>query len=296
MPEACGGLDVTAIVVSYNSALVLPACLEAMRSANVDVLVVDNASSDASVAVARSYGARVLPQARNLGYGRANSLGVAAAEGRAWCLILNPDVVIGRDALAGLVAAAEEDPKAALVAPRIVEADGRVFEHETSVLSPVAPPLPDAGACGEIGLREVAFTSGAAMLVRRAAFEDIGGFDPNIFLFYEDDDLCLRLRRTGWQILQVDRVSVEHGRGKSSAPGKGAGYVSRYHQAWSRVYVLRKYGMATGAIRFLMVNALKLVGATLVLNRQRMERYRGSVAGTLAALRGEAAFANEDEA
>lgn len=290
--EQAGGESVTAVVVAFESAAVLPECLDALRAAGVPAIVVDNASRDASAEVARAHCARVLVQAVNHGYGRANNIGVEAADGAAWCLLVNPDLVVAPDTVARLLAVAKAHPKAAMLVPRIVEADGSVFEHEVTLLSPVAPPLPATAGLGD-GVREVAFASGACMLVRRDVFRALGGFDPAIFLFYEDDDLCLRLRQAGWQILHVEGASVRHGRGKSSAPGKGRSYVSRYHQAWSRRYVMQKHGLDASSLGFLARNAAKLAGAALVLDRKRMERYRGSVAGTLASYRGKPAFDGE---
>ncbi len=290
--EQAGGESVTAVVVAFESAGVLPECLDALRTARVPAIVVDNASLDASAEVARAHGAHALVQSVNHGYGRANNIGVEAADGAAWCLLVNPDLVVAPDTVARLLAVAKAHPKAAMLVPRIVEADGSVFEHEVTLLSPVAPPLPATAALGD-GVREVAFASGACMLVRRDVFRALGSFDPAIFLFYEDDDLCLRLRQAGWQILHVEGASVRHGRGKSSAPGKGRSYVSRYHQAWSRRYVQQKHGLDASSIGFLAKNAVKLAGAALVLDRRRMERYRGSVAGTLASYRGKPAFDGE---
>lgn len=287
--ERVDGDGVTAVVVSYESAGVLPECLDALRSAGVAAIVVDNASRDASAEIARGHNARALVQPINHGFGRANNIGVEAAEGAAWCLLVNPDLVIAPDTVAQLFAVSKTHPKAAMLVPRIVEADGSVFEHEVTLLSPVAPPLRVGAASGN-GAREVAFASGACMLVRRDVFRALGGFDPAIFLFFEDDDLCLRLRQAGWQIVQVDGASVRHGRGKSSAPGKGRSYVSRYHQAWSRRYVLKKHGLDASSLGFIAKNAVKLAGAALVLDRRRMERYRGSVAGAFASYRGKPAF------
>ena len=85
--------SLVAIVVAHDSADVLPACLAALAGQHVPAIVVDNASRDASVAVAEAAGARVIRNARNEGYGRANNRGVRAAEAAEHVLIVNPDVV-----------------------------------------------------------------------------------------------------------------------------------------------------------------------------------------------------------
>lgn len=288
--------DVTAIVVTHDSAGVLEECLAALRSEGVRVIVVDNASEDDTVAIAERHGARVVRAPFNEGYGRANNRGIAAAAGARWCLIVNPDVIVEPNAVRRLREIGDSDPRIGMVVPQIIEPDGRIFTHETSLLSPVSPPRQASGttAAGGSAAQEIAFASGACMLVRRDAFVQLGGFDSNIFLFYEDDDLCLRLRRTGQAIVKAAKVSVRHGRGKSSVYKPGRVYAMRYHQAWSRCYVAKKHGVRPRTARFAAIQSLKLAAALLTLNRSRVERYRGSLGGVIAAVRGRRAFQDAD--
>ena len=123
----------TAIVVTHDSAHVLPACLDALRREGVPAIVVDNASEDGSAELAQAHGARVIRNRRNEGYGRANNLGAAAADSE-FLLILNPDLALESGAVAELLAAAERYGDAGLLAPRIVEPDGRMFFQAQSVL------------------------------------------------------------------------------------------------------------------------------------------------------------------
>ena len=274
----------TAVVVAYDSAHALPDCLGALRREGISAIVVDNASGDGSAALAEQLGARVIRNNVNEGYGRANNRGVAAAE-TPLVLILNPDVVLDEGAAAALAAAAERYPDAGVLAPRLVEADGRLFFQPRSLLSPYlhnaagVERLPEGDCCAP-------FLSGAALLVRREAFLQLGGFDENIFLFYEDDDLCRRMADAGHALVHVHAAVARHGRGRSSAPAPGRIFRARWHQAWSRVYISRKYGFRSGAASTLAKNLMKLLGAALVFDRRRIARYAGSAAGTWAALRG----------
>ncbi|HEU4378776.1 MAG TPA: glycosyltransferase family 2 protein [Hyphomicrobiaceae bacterium] len=282
---------VVAVVVAHNSAKSLPECLQALAG-QVPVVVVDNASSDGSVEAARQGGAFVILNTMNEGYGRANNQGVCAAENAQWCLILNPDAVVDRNCLSLLLRAAERNPGAAAIAPRLVEPDGRVFVHDRSILSDVSP-VDDKADDVPGGDRLVHFVSGACLLVRREVFLSIGGFDARIFLFYEDDDLCLRLRKAGFKILQVDDAVVRHARGSSSEPTPGRIFRSRWHQAWSRSYVCRKHGVRDDRMRVLVRNGVKLIGVLPTLNRRRIERYAGSAAGAWARLRNRSALEQE---
>lgn len=285
---AAGG-DVTAIVVAYDSAHVLPQCLSALRREGVRIVLVDNASSDDTAALAEAAGATVIRNARNEGFGRAMNIGVAAAD-TPLCLLTNPDLVYGPGAVDQLVAAARRWPDAGLIAPRIVEADGRVFFQADSLLAPAragaprqAPPEGDCCA---------GFLSGASLLVRREDFLALGGFDPQIFLFYEDDDLCRRMREAGRALVHVHDAIARHGRGQSTAPRAGRVFRARWHLAWSKAYVARKWGLPDPARATWLSNAPKALAAA-VFAPSRRERYAGSAAGARAWMNGETALARE---
>lgn len=284
--------SLVAVVVAHDSAEALPACLAALAAEHVPAIVVDNASRDRSAEVAEGLGAQVIRNARNEGYGRANTIGVRAALRAARVLILNPDVTLRPGAADALLAAAERWPEAGLFAPRIVEPDGRFFYQPRSLLAPyLANPRgrrdpPSGDACAP-------FLSGACLMVERDLFLSLGGFDEKIFLFYEDDDLCRRIADAGRALVHVHGAEVLHGRGRSSAPERGRAFRNRWHQAWSRAYVARKYGLAEPVLPGLAANALKAALSALILRRAGIERYGGSAAGAWAALRGRTALARE---
>jgi N-acetylglucosaminyl-diphospho-decaprenol L-rhamnosyltransferase len=279
---------VVAIVVTHDSAEVLPACLDALGRAGVPVLVVDNASTDGSPDIAAARGAKVIRNRINEGYGRANNMGARAADAE-FLLIVNPDVEVDEAAVAELVAAARRYPDAGLFAPRIVEPDGRVFYQATSLLAAqLTNPggrlvVPEGDACAP-------FFSGACFMATRELLLQLGGFDEAIFLFYEDDDLCRRIADAGAALVYVPSALARHRRGGSSTPAPGRIFNARWHQAWSRAYVSRKYGLPNPAPRMLLLNAAKALAACLTLQRPVIERYAGSAAGALAYLRGRTAL------
>ncbi len=280
-----------AIVVAYDSAHALPACLAALGREGVPAIVVDNASRDGSAEVAERLGAQVIRSPRNEGYGRGNNIGIRAAEAE-YVLVCNPDVILEPGAAAALIAAAERYPDAGMLAPRIVEPDGRLFYQPRSLLAPyltnpkgVRRP-PEGDACAP-------FLSGACFLMPRSLFLELGGFDPEIFLFYEDDDLCRRVIEAGYALVHVHGATARHGRGASSAKRPGHAFRVRWHLAWSRAYAARKWGLASEAPGTLLVNAPKALLSILALRRGLAERYGGSAAGALAFLRGRRALVRE---
>lgn len=283
---------VTAIVVTHDSAAVLPPCLRALAGQVAGTVVVDNVSSDGSAEVAEAAGAHVIRNARNEGYGRGNNIGIRAATDATWCLIVNPDLTLEAGAVAALLSAAERRPDAVLLGPRLVEPDGRINFRTTSRITadPATFPANDTVPKDDMA---VAMLSGACLLVRRDVFLALGGFDERIFLFYEDDDLCERVRRAGYTLLYVHGAITRHIRGGSSTPRPGRVFRSRYHQAWSRAYVCRKHGRPAGTVAEIGRNALKLPYAWLMRDRSRIERYAGSVAGGISALLGRSALDRE---
>jgi N-acetylglucosaminyl-diphospho-decaprenol L-rhamnosyltransferase len=275
-------LNTTAIIVSYNSAHALPACLAALAREGVAALVVDNASTDNSAGVAAALGARVIINMHNLGFGTAMNVGVREATSE-FCLLLNPDAIVEQDAIDALLQAASAYPDAAIIAPQLVEADGRVFFQPRSYLAPFLENpnatlrLPEGESC-------VPFVSGACMLVRRELFSKLGGFDEKIFLFYEDDDICRRICDAGLSIIYTPHAVVQHGRGKSSTTTNH--YVIRYHQAWSKCYVAKKYGLASPAPSLIGWQLGKWLVAMLTCNRRKIRRHAGSVMGAWDFIRG----------
>lgn len=311
-------MEIQAVIISYQSAAALPACLRALHAAGIPALVVDNASTDDSARVAEAAGARVVVNEKNLGFGAAANVGVRAVEGAQWCLILNPDAALSEDAGEALSQAAREFPEAAIIAPKLVEPDGRVHLPPKYYLdapfisyegwgqeAPIPPALRpalrgDAQIVSRFGHRAtshrlmtppegaacVAMVSGACMLVRRDWFLDAGGFDEHIFLFYEDDDVCRRVRDAGLAVVYTPHAVVHHGRGKSSTPSAKTARLMRYHQAWSKCYVAWKYGLPSPAPSILFWQGMKCTLALLLFSRKKWHRHAGSFMGAWDYLRG----------
>jgi len=267
----------TAIISTHDSAAVLPACLEALKEQNISVIVVDNASTDQSVEIAETFAARVLVNTMNQGFGRAMTQGVQAAE-TPLVMLIHPDLVLAEGAVAAFLVAVNRYHDAAMFGPRIIEEGGRIFFPNHSLLATFLTNdkrkewQPTGDCC-------VPFLSGACLLIRRDVMLELGGFDPHIFLFYEDDDLCRRITDAGHALVHVDRALVRHARGGSSAPKPGRVFKARFHLAWSRLYVARKWGIEAPTFATLCIQYAKLAAATLLGNSKRKERHGGTIAG-----------------
>lgn len=215
------------LVVNWNGREHLEVCLSSLLRqtlAGVEVVLVDNASSDDSVAWVRErFGdaVRVLEQKENLGYAGGLNAGIRAARGR-YLLALNSDTEVDAECLARLVAAADQRPDAGMFAPKILSFDDRrVLDNVGHLLYPDGLSRgrgrlePD---CGQYDREEeIVLPSGCAVLLRRAMLADIGLFDADLFAYCDDTDLGLRARLAGWRCRSVPSAVVYHKYSAASA-------------------------------------------------------------------------------
>jgi GT2 family glycosyltransferase len=204
-------LDVSVIVVAFNSAPCIKECLNSVlgqQDARFEVIVVDNASADDTVGVVRGMGGgiRLLTNEENVGFGRGCNQGFAASRGR-FLFLLNPDATLQeRDSLARLCRVMQEDLRWGLVGTRVIESDGTV-----ECLPAASYPDQHRVHCDFSHLPgKIAWVFGASLFVRREVFVAVGGFDPGFFLSSEETDLCLRIRQHGWEIGFVQQITVQH--------------------------------------------------------------------------------------
>lgn len=210
------GPALAAVVVAYDSAHDLPGTLASIREQMApgdELIVVDNASRDGSGAVAREAGAVVVELARNEGFAGGCVAGAAAA-GAPLLFFLNPDAPLLDGCLEALRGTASARPDwGAWQALVLLEGGERVnTSGGTAHWSGLAWADGDAAVAPPRGAppRDVPFASGAALVVRREAWDAVGGFDPAYFMYGEDLDLSLRLRLAGWGLGVVPDARVEH--------------------------------------------------------------------------------------
>lgn len=259
MPDDWRG-RVTAVILTYRSSALLDA-ITATLACFDHAVVVDNASGDGLLDELRnrfpagdaspenlhpSGGGRTGPthlqciaSPTNLGYGAGNNLGMRHVR-TPYALILNPDARIGVDDIAALIAAAEQFPQSAIVGARIETDRG---EAETSYDWTYKPDPPVRPYVEPQGILSTRWLYGCCLLVRREAFERLGGFDERFFMYYEEFDLCGRAVDAGFDVLLEPAARVVHRASSSSLPSLRTRFLKDLHWSRSKRRYMEKLGL-----------------------------------------------------
>jgi N-acetylglucosaminyl-diphospho-decaprenol L-rhamnosyltransferase len=240
------------VIVAFNARDDLAQALDSLTKApphiSHEFIVVDNASTDGAASLVRDRfpQVRVIDAGRNLGFAKANNLGIRATDADG-LLLLNPDTLVPPGAIDRLVARLVQLPHAAVIGPRIVDADGRA---ELSLGGPINPWREaarkallalDARGIGAarrwiewqtVREREVHWVTGACLFVRRADAEAVGLLDERYFLYMEDVDFCAAVRARGRRVVFSPVAEIVHRRGRSRLGADGP-----TREAWDRSHV-----------------------------------------------------------
>lgn len=279
------------VTVSYGSEPVLSAFLPSVAGASSDavpVVVADNLPDEGDVrSLAESAGAHYLPMPANLGYGGAVNAAIdALPRDIEWVLVSNPDVVLDPGVLDRLREAGDEDPAIASVGPAVYNGDGTLYPSARAVPSLRTgvghamfanfwPGNPwsrryrnDAEA--PTGRRDAGWLSGSCLLVRRSAFDEVGGFDTGYFMYFEDVDLGYRFGRHGYRNLYEPSARVTH-TGAHSTTSDSARMIAAHHTS-ARRFLARKYsGPLLWPLRVALTAGLTIRSALIGRRIRRQE-------------------------
>jgi GT2 family glycosyltransferase len=215
-------VDISVVIVSYNTIDLIGPCLASVidqTGCTQEIYVVDNASLDGSAAfiTARFPSVHLIANAENRGFAVANNQATVQCRGR-YILFLNPDTVLEEHCLATALSYAEKHPEFGLAGLRILNPDGT---DQDSVSRRYLSQRYTSGELSNLP-GEIACVLGAAMIASRETIISVGGFDEDYFLYGEDEDLCLRMRRRGLQIGFIETARVVHYHGQSERKSTSA--------------------------------------------------------------------------
>jgi GT2 family glycosyltransferase len=280
--------DLCVVIVNYNGWAVLPRCLEAIDCSadglKIEAIVVDNASEDGSPCLpcCLKENVRVVRLSKNVGFAEANNIGVRAAQGK-YHLLLNTDCFVEKGLFRALIKCLDEHPDTAVVGPRLLNEDGSlqpschnfpsplVFLLEQSMLWRLFKYLPSrvrellqiAGKHAKSA--EVDWLSGACMLVRPSAFREVGGFDSCFFFYWEEADLCMRLKQQGWKIrFEPSARAIHLGGGSTKNPAMLLHFFRSLYRFYGKHYSRRQFVVMRAIARLMaLLKAARLGISTL---------------------------------
>lgn len=267
-------LELSIIIVNYNVKPFLEQCLLsvaiALRSINAEVIVVDNASSDNSILDLEPLfpTVRFIRSSENLGFAKANNLGLSYAKGRN-ILFLNPDTVVAEDSLYPCLQYLDEHLDCGAVGVRMINGFGKFLPESKRAkpslvntlfkLTGLASLFPRSSIFNRYALghlspnlrHEVDVLAGAFILTRKKLLDELNGFDPSFFMYGEDIDLCIRIQKAGYKIHYLGDIGIIHYKGQSS---RTLNYqqISIFYKAM-QIFVLKHYTLGP-----LLIPAIKI--------------------------------------
>jgi hypothetical protein len=304
-------IDVSIIIVSWNVAELLTACLDTILESPVavnepdrdkpivEIIVLDSASSDATVSILQERYPQVslLAQSKNIGFTHGNNIGFKAAQGR-YFFLLNPDTEIIDDAIPQMVKYLDENPKIGIVGPHTLNTDGsyqssrRHFPtkslafFESTWLQDFAPKamMDDfyVHNAAEDAVIEVDWMQGSALMVRREVYEQIGGLDEGYVMYSEEMDWQKRAKDAGWQVVFLGTATIIHHGGKSTEQIGAQKHI--WFQESKLRYFRKHHGKTFAAILrvFLLMNYLwqiaiegskSMIGHKREMRQERLRTY-----------------------
>lgn len=289
-------MNISIIIVNWNTKDLLRDCLDSIYKTvdplTHEIIVVDNASSDGSMAMlAAEYPqVKIIANKENRGFGAANNQGFAVMQGR-YALLINTDAVLTAGAVQKLWAFAEANHQAAIVCGQLLNADGSkqnsiaafptllTLAVNTSLLEYLFPHRYPSKRYEHAGPLEVDSAIGACMLIRKKALDEVSFFDDRYFFFFEETDMAYAMKCAGWRIYQVPDALIYHLQGQSI----GHNARSRIEFYRSRYQFLRKwhspaYFYLAKILIFLRllvneVSSLMFAALTLGLNKKLRRKF-----------------------
>lgn len=296
--------EITIVILTYNSSEVIDHCLSGFKDGEFKIIIVDNKSSDRTLELVRSnYSfAKIIEIDKNIGYGRANNIALDIVETK-YALILNPDAFIEKESILTVVNELNNDEKIAIAGPLVLKnypLDKTELNELKNDINKDLSTIKDIHRKRTNNLIDVGFLTGACLFLRISVFKKIGFFDENIFMYYEDDDLCRRVNINGLKNVLIENAYAFHVGGSSSKKTLNSIFKKAWHiNGWSKLYWKKlrkgKFAAKKSSVR-LVFKYLKLSLFSLVkFDLNKFLSQSGALCGSFAFLIGLSAFNSKGE-
>ena len=268
------------ISVCFNSSAVIESLLRTIP-ANTTIVLVDNGSGDLEIIqeLAKAYSALLISNPINSGFGSACNQGASLCKSE-FLFFINPDSTLEPSTIALLESAADTHPQASCFNPRILNSHGKDSFKRRSCLLKSKQIMPRGTP---LQASEVPVLSGAALFTRKKAFDQIGGFDPNIFLYHEDDDISIRFRKLTGQAWIIPEARVVHLSGHSSGRSAAVTALKAWHMGRSLVYTTTKHRIKHSYRKALFSALRQLLSPATILSKRKFWKHRAFLQGVLSA-------------
>jgi N-acetylglucosaminyl-diphospho-decaprenol L-rhamnosyltransferase len=228
---------ISILIVTYNSGKFIERCIESIVNyvkVENEIIVADNNSSDNTKLLVKKFAnVKLIENADNKGFARANNIAFEKSKGE-HILVLNPDIIVNERGIQLLLEKLSSDSTIGVIAPRLLNEDGSLQESARKFPNPIIQAIRGFGLSAifrnrkfyrsnlnlDINLEsdsQVDWVIGACMLIKREVFLKVGGFSEDFFMYYEDADLCLKLKKAGFKIIYCPGVGFVHSYQRQSA-------------------------------------------------------------------------------
>lgn len=272
---------VTVVSVCFRSDKLIRELVNAIPE-QTPIILVDNGNTNTFADLPTDRNVRIVKLRYNVGFGRGCNAGADIVQ-TPWILFLNPDAKLNPGAIEALIEASVQYPSAIAFNPRIYNDDGSPYFKRRSWLLPRRSYMKKGWPTGDA---VVSVLSGAALFVSKRSFDSIGGFDPNIFMYHEDDDLSLRLASLG-ELRFVRNSTIVHSAGHSSGRSPEIAKFKAYHMAQSRIYAGQKHHIRFAKTSTLLQGCRLLLSPQIFFSARRRAKAIGFLQGALAKIRSE---------
>ena len=304
-------MKLSIIIVSWNVKKDLENCLNSLYknqpSYPFEIIVVDNASADDTVNILKNDFPEVMMIANrnNLGFAAANNQGIERAKGQ-YILLLNPDTIVHSGSLDVLIEFMDENEDVGICGPKLLNTDGSIQRsirrypsfrgalHRHTVFKSLGVFKSEYRRWlmkdfGQDGQRDVEQLMGAALMVRKSVLDEVGGMDERFFMYYEEVDLCYRIKQAGWRVVFLPQADITHLGGRSSEQVPVEKQLMamtsllkffRKHRGKSMTAVFNcifKPAIIIRVICDLVIGILSYIFSVVTINRQRREKSQAKV-------------------
>lgn len=291
--------ELTIIVLAFNSEKIIKKCLSSLNLDKYKVIVVDNASCDKTIGVIEENFPTIelIKLNYNSGYGRGNNIALERVKTK-FALVLNPDAIIDEQNIEVILSEMKNNHKIAIAGPILLESK---INHEAELNNKIEKIEQDYLSkkkryhTKEKNLYQTKFVSGAVMFFNMINMKEIGFFDKNIFLFYEDDEICHRSSKKGFLNAIITNSIAFHESGTSCKKSSKGSYKKGWHlKGWSKLYfkqiVYGKISAKISSLFYITKYLVKIFGYLFKANFTKLLESFGAISGSFAFLLGLKAF------